>query len=363
MKLIIAGGGTGGHLFPGVAVSRILLRKSPQSRVLFIGSLKELDSDLMAQEKFNFASLGQRPFPPSFFSLKGAQFVLSSVMSLLKALPLVWRYNPDVVLGMGGFSSVPTVLAAWLLRIPSVCFEPNLYPGRANRFIAPFVSKVALGFKLDKTFFPPKKMVLTGIPVREGIGERVKASDIGESFTLVVMGGSRGAKALNQMIVSAYPELKKKIPNLKLIHLTGKDSFNEIKGAYPEGDFVEVAPFVREMDRVLNQAHLVVARSGASSLAEFARCGLPSILVPYPYSTHDHQQHNADFFKERGAAVVIREKELTPEKFLNQVLELVSNPDQLRLMQKASEKLAVKEATENLFKLLKLVSQKNENTK
>jgi len=262
MKLIIAGGGTGGHLFPGIAVSKKLLQRLPRSEVLFLGSPKELDQNLVHQEGFAFTPIFQKPYPRTFFSLKGIEFALNSSMSLVKALVHVRTFRPHVVLGMGGYSSVPCVLAARMLRIPSVIFEPNVFPGKGNRFLAHFVTKIALGFEDGHSFFKSVKVVQTGIPIRESIsGKTFGSRSPQDPFTLLIMGGSRGARALNELLVAEYPKLKLKIPNLKLIHITGKDDFTKVQEAYQAlnvQEDIEVHSFIHHMESVLSRADVVV---------------------------------------------------------------------------------------------------------
>ena len=355
MKLIIAGGGTGGHLYPGIAVAHELLKKSPGSKVLFVGSPKELDGELIGKEGFAFEAVSQKPFPSKLFSLP--QFGWHSLQSVRQALPVVRRFSPDLILGMGGFSSVPVVLAGWLCRVPSILFEPNLYPGKANRFLSGFAAAIAVGFKPEKSFFSPKKTVCVGVPVRQAIASLAQRGPKAPngSFTLLVMGGSRGAEGINRAILNAYSLLKKEISELKLIHITGKDLFEGVLQAYQKKGIekeVEVYPFVSDIDRLMGQAHLVVARSGASSLAEFAVSGLPSILVPYPHSTQDHQIHNARYFERGGAATMILEKDLSSDVFVNTVLKLKREPSQLNKMSEAARKLAVDQSTIKLLNLL-----------
>lgn len=358
MNLIIAGGGTGGHLYPGIAVARDLLKQSPESKVLFIGSVKELDAKLIEDEGFVFAPVSQKPFPSKLFPFKGIQFIWSCFQSLFQALPLVRCFKPDAVLGMGGFSSVPTILAARLLGVSAILFEPNLYPGKANRFLAPFAKKIAVGFKFDKPFFSANKMVCVGIPVRESIlalsQSRQPYSGEG-AFNLLIMGGSRGARGINQAILSAYSLLKKEIPELKLVHVTGKDLFEAVQQEYKKNsvlDEIELYPFVSDIDRLMKKADLVIARSGASSLAEFAACGLPSILIPYPYSTQDHQIHNARFFEQHGAAKMILEKELTESILIQTIAALKSDLSQLNGMSRAARNLSVDQSSLSLLNLL-----------
>lgn len=363
MRLLIAGGGTGGHLYPGVAVSRELLRRHPQSEVLFVGSPKELDSDLVLKEGYAFQPVHQKPFPSSFFPFKGLEFTLNSITSLLKSIPQVKRFHPDIVLGMGGFSSVPTVLAARLLGVPSVLFEPNQFPGKANRFLAPFAKKIAVGFQLDKAFFKPEKVVQTGIPVRETI-ERESAGKTFSSngaFTLLVMGGSRGAAALNKAVLEVFPKLKTLYPQLKIIHLTGKEAFEWVREGYSrcgDGKDVEIYPFKKEIHELFGRADAVLGRSGASSLAEFAVMGLPALLVPYPYSTQDHQVLNARHFEKAGAAKMVLEKDFTPDGLIACVKEWIELPEERKKMGAASKTLAFENASQHLLDLLETCAKK-----
>jgi UDP-N-acetylglucosamine--N-acetylmuramyl-(pentapeptide) pyrophosphoryl-undecaprenol N-acetylglucosamine transferase len=320
---------------------------------MFVGSPKELDAELIRKERFLFETVSQKPFPSNFFSL--LPFAWHSLRSVGEAFPIVRSFSPDLILGMGGFSSVPVVLAGWLRRIPTVLFEPNLYPGKANRFLSWFATRIAVGFKPEKSFFSPKKMVCVGVPVRQAIASLSLRPSMNGSFTLLVMGGSRGAQGLNQAFLNAYSLLKKEISELKLIHLTGKDLFEGVLREYRKKGVdkeVEVYPFVSDIARLMGASHLVVARSGASSLAEFAASGLPSILVPYPHSTQDHQIHNARYFERHGAAKMILEKDLSSDVLLKTILALKRAPAQLNKMSAAARQLAVHDAALNLLNLL-----------
>lgn len=358
MKLIIAGGGTGGHLYPGIAVVELLLEKEPDSEVLFVGSDKELDSQLIQKEGYSFKKVCQKPFPSNRSPLKYFSFFVSFMISFFQAFSHLLRFKPDAILGMGGFSSVPTVLAGKFLGIKSVLFEPNLYPGKANRFLALFCSKIAVGFMGKDPFYSKNKVICTGIPVRSeisAVGRKRTYADQPEKFTVLVMGGSRGAKGINQMLTDSYSDLKKKIPALELIHITGKDLFEEVKSQYTRlqvNGEVELYPFVQDIYKLFERAQLIVARSGASSLAEFAASALPAILIPYPFSTQDHQVWNARYFERSGAGKMILEKDLSKERFLSLIGECFENRERLQKMSQAALSLNKEDSAEKLLALL-----------
>lgn len=363
MKLLVAGGGTGGHLFPGLSAAKRLVEKFPGSQALFIGSRKSLDRELASRYGFSFQSVAQAPLPRRRFSPAMISFFWTFAVSFFKALKAVRRFRPDVALGLGGFSSVPPVLAAALCRVPVVLFEPNLVPGKANLFLSRFASAVAAGFETHAPLFPKNRVVVTGIPVREEIVSAAKARQREaaspradkKDWTLLVMGGSAGAQALNTVVANAYPKMKERIPGLKLIHLTGRQDYEAVEKHYRYGlgnGSVEVHPFLMEMEKAFARADAVVARGGASSLAEFAVCGLPSVLVPYPFSADDHQVKNAEFFEARAAAKMILQRELSPEKLASTLEEWARDAEKFEGMRAAARKLGRAEATERLVDLL-----------
>lgn len=319
MKVIIAGGGTGGHLYPGIAIARELLKEG-DNQVLFVGTEKGIEAKVLPKEGLpvRFISVGK---------LKGMNF--SSIVKTLITLPqsvfqsvsLLGETRPDVVIGVGGYSSGPVALAAVIRRTPLLIVEPNSYPGLANRKLGKLASKVILCFPGTgaQGFFPSEKTMTLGPLVRKGIdqGDRRKAlAEFGlqpDRFTVFVMGGSGGAHAINMAMKQAAAYLKS-IPDLQILHQTGEKDGPDVTAGYKQaGVNAVVLPYIHDMPGAYAAADLVVSRSGATTVAELAVCGKRAVLIPFPFAADNHQEYNASMLAARGAAEVIVQKNLTAE--------------------------------------------------
>lgn len=278
--MIVAGGGTGGHLFPGLAVAEALGAAGDAS-VLFVGSAYGIEARVIPTTRFPFRAL-----PISGLRGRGARGLLTFAAQLPVALFRAWRivatFRPHVVLGLGGYGSVPIVLAAWLRRVPSVLVEQNAHPGLANRWLARLARRVCTTFADSARFFPPGKTVQTGNPVRQLTSPRQPARD---HFTVFVFGGSQGARTINRAAVEAVKILGKEIPGLQVIHQTGTADVEWVMEKHRDsGVPVEVLSFVHDMGDAYGRADLVVGRAGATTVAELTALGKPAILIPYPYA-------------------------------------------------------------------------------
>ena len=320
MKVLIAGGGTGGHLYPGIAIARELLHE-PGNEVLFVGTRQGIEARVLPGEglPLRFISVGK---------LKGMKLVstlktlLTLPRSILQSLRLLQEIRPDVVIGVGGYASGPVALAAWLCRRPLFIIEPNSYAGLANRVLGRLAKKVVLCFPgMDRqNFFAKEKTVQAGPLVRKGIdqGDRTKAlAEFGLEpgrFTVFVMGGSGGAHAINMAMKEAAKDLSK-LANLQILHQTGVSDVVDVAVAYREaGVPAVVLPYVIDMAGAYAVADLVVSRSGATTVAELAVCGKRAVLIPFPFAADNHQEYNARTLAARGAAEVVLQSELTTEK-------------------------------------------------
>lgn len=325
IRVVIAGGGTGGHLYPGIAIARELL-KEPANSVLFVGTQQGIEARVLPKENLpvRFITAGK---------LKG--MAVSSVLKSLLALPsglvqsarLLREEKPDVVIGVGGYASAPVGLAAWLRRVPLAVIEPNSYAGLANRLLGRLASKVVLPFPgaNRQGFFSKQKVVETGPLVRSGIesGNREKALGNfgleGGRFTVFVFGGSGGAHAINMTMKDAAPRLKE-IPDLQVLHQTGEKDVADVRTAYHDaGVRAVVLPYVYDMAGAYAAADLVVSRSGATTVAELAVCGKRALLVPFPFAADNHQEYNARALAARGNAEVIIQKDLTPDRLVSAI--------------------------------------------
>jgi len=317
VKVVIAAGGTGGHLYPGIAIARELLRQGDE--VVFAGTAQGIEARVLPAEKLpvRFITVGK---------LKGmgltARFktLMALPRSVLQAVSLLRQERPGAVVGVGGYASGPVALAAWLHRLPLIIVEPNSYAGLANRVAGRFAKKIFLCFpgRDSQGFFAAGKKVLTGPLVRKGIeqgnGESAKKvfGLAAEKYTVLVMGGSGGAHAINMAMKDAAKELAT-VPRLQVLHQTGEKDAAEVGQGYREAGLAGVVlPYINDMAGAYAAADLVVCRSGATTVAELAVCGKQAVLIPFPFAADNHQEHNARALADRGGATVIVQKDLTP---------------------------------------------------
>ena len=332
----IACGGTGGHLFPGLAVARELLRLD--CRVIALISPKEIDQTAAQQ-----ASGIEVVTLPAVGLTQGHKmaFVRGFISSYRASRKLFRRERPAAALAMGGFTSAPPLLAARRLGASVYLHESNTIPGRANRWLSWIVDHAFVGFEESLARLHASTGEVTGTPVRpqfQPIDTREARTRLGlapEAPTILVTGGSQGASGLNQLVCDALPQIKTAIPDIQFLHLTGANDAAKVQQAYAQqGVSALVFPFLAEMNLALAAADLAVSRSGASSLAELAAMAVPSILVPFPAATDDHQRHNASAYERTGAAIICDQKGTTPAAFATQVVRVLQEPGVSEAMRK-----------------------------
>lgn len=349
MRVLIAGGGTGGHLFPGIALAEEVTTRHPKNDVVFVGTNRGLEARVVPANGFKFEAIPSR-------GLKGMGLVklvlglLTLPLSFLASVRLLLRYRPDVVVGVGGYSSGPVVMAAWLLRVPTAVQEQNALPGLTNRILGKVVKAVFLAFEGAKSGFPPAKCHVIGNPIRRKLMENFLRSRVAhERFQILVFGGSLGAKNLNAKVLEALPLLAAKKGELEILHQTGKHDVERIREGYAAQGFqATVKEFIDDMSEAYAKSDLVVCRAGATTIAELTVCKKASILVPFPYATDDHQTKNALALVEAGAALMLKESELTGERLANEVLGLLGDRARLAKMEKAAGLLGRPEASKEL---------------
>ena len=342
MKVLIAGGGTGGHLYIGVALARELLRRDPGNDFLFVGTRYGLESRIVPQEGFRLEFIVSA-------GLKGMRLrnlrrnAMLIPNSLLQSRRLVKNYAPDAVVGVGGYSSGPVVLAAWWLGRPTLIIEPNAHPGITNRWLAPFIDSAALALQDAGRYFG-KKGVVTGIPVRKEFYS-VPARAQRQPFTLLIYGGSQGSHALNTIVCGALAELKSAGSGLHLIHQTGEKEFEEVRSAYrAAGIEADIRPFLPRIYEEFARTDLILSRAGAGTVAELTAAGKAAILVPFPGAADDHQTKNALSLESSGAAKMIAEKAWGPGRLVREVRHFMEHPEELERMDQAVRQLAKPEA-------------------
>ncbi len=344
MKVVIAGGGTGGHLFPALAVAEVLQERGHEV-VIFI-SEKEIDA-LATRDRTEFRfeklpSIGMpKLFSPAIFG-----FVKRFNESLSPCRALYKRFQPDAVLGMGGFTSTAPILAGKLRKISTFLHESNAIPGKANRLNAKMVDMVLLGFEDCAQHFPNARCEVTGTPIRKTLAQRVPREQALAAFglqperrTLLVMGGSQGARGINEAMIKALPEIKH-LP-IQIIHLAGVQDEQLMTANYRREEIpAYVSGFCNRMEDAYSAADFAIARSGAASLSELSQFGLPSLLIPYPHASENHQALNAEIFERHGAAAVLSQAETTAETLAKKVRWFLDDPARLQTMSGRCRRLA-----------------------
>ena len=337
MTIVIAAGGTGGHLYPAVALAREFLRRAPTTTVLFVGTARGLESNVLAHEGFDLALISAKPVMGR--GLGGAVTGLCAMpVSLWQCLRILKTRRADLVIGVGGYTSPMMVLAAALIGVMRVILEPNANPGMANKAVGPFAQRVFLAFESAADSFDRAKVRVVGTPIRKAFLDGVQQSlEKSGPFHLLIFGGSQGAKAVNTAVMEGLPELMTQLPLLTVTHQTGESDHGRVTEAYRRASIEShVVPFLYDMPAALRQADLVVARAGAMTVAELTACGKPAILIPLPTAIYDHQMRNAKVMEAAGAAVVIPQSALTGPMLVRTVATILRDPERLRVMGAAS---------------------------
>jgi UDP-N-acetylglucosamine--N-acetylmuramyl-(pentapeptide) pyrophosphoryl-undecaprenol N-acetylglucosamine transferase len=337
MRAILAGGGTGGHVIPALAIAQEI-QKSYGAEVLFIGTARGMENRLVPAAGFPLKLV--RVGALNKVSLKTRLKTLFDLpRAVWDARRMLAEFGPDIVIGVGGYASGPAMLAAIMKGIPTLAFEPNVVPGFANRLVARWVSGAAVHFEETARYF--RNAEVTGVPVREAFFEIAGRAVAHDRPTLLVFGGSQGANAINQAMIQCLPELLRQVPNLHIIHQTGERDYNDAQAAYREaGSSAEVFPFITDMPAFFARADLLLCRSGASTVAEITAAGKPAVFVPFPRAADDHQRVNAQALERAGAAVVAEETSLERVWLADTIGALLGDPARLRRMSEAARKLA-----------------------
>lgn len=338
MRIVIASSGTGGHLFCGLSIADELRKRMPDCRIFFFGSNDRLARQIVEKNGFRFYKISASGLTGTGFG-RVTKFLFGQFAGLLQSVLLALCIRPDVVISTGGFVSIGIVLWSRILGVPCIVHEQNTIPGKANRLAGRFADKILVGFEDTKYCFPAGKCIFTGKPVRFEkkiqCGEaRKKLGLKPDLFTLLIMGGSRGAHNINKVAADIPDKLPK---DVQFIHLTGTNDLDFVRDMYRKsGRNAYVEAFSTEMDVVYSASDAVICRAGTGTLSEISFFGLPAVLIPYPYSKDRHQYKNADFMTQKGAAFVLCEKDMSGEK----LAELLKDRDRLKEMSVKSMGLA-----------------------
>lgn len=361
MRILVAGGGTGGHLYPGIAIAKEFLRREPTGEILFVGTRNGLEATVVPREGFALETIAVSGVVGKSLPARLAGMARLPV-GLAQAWAIVSRFRPDLAVGVGGYASGPAIWVAAKRGVPVLLQEQNLYPGTTNRWLAPLARLICVAFAESRQFFPPEKVVVTGNPIRRELlnslsgTRRVRREP---PWTLLVFGGSQGSARLNRAMEEALGELEDYHQQLRIIHQTGHRHHEAVKKAYAAwpGQAV-VEPFLYDMAARYREADLVVCRAGAMTVAEVLVALLPAILVPFPHAVHDHQQINAQALEAQGAAEVLLDEECDGPRLASSVRRLLEEPARRQSMVAACERLRVMDAAERIVDFgLKLVRE------
>lgn len=365
MRLIISGGGTGGHIYPAITIAREITKLADGCEILFVGTKHGLEADIVPKEGFNFTTIEVRGLERRL-SWQNVRTILTTAGSIWRSVSIIKEFKPDVVIGTGGYVCGPVLLAASLLNIPAMIQEQNVIPGITNKILSRFVDKVALGYSEAKLYFKkykPDQLVFTGNPIRPEVmtADRAEAqAALGldpNKLTILVAGGSRGARSINRAMLDVYKHFHRS-ESIQILHVTGQNEYNSIVGNIKQSGIdltsngnIMVKPYLYNMPFALAAADLAIFRAGAVGLAELTARGIPAILVPYPYAAENHQEFNARVLERYGAAKVIADKELTGPKLTATLKQLLEDKAMLLGMANKSRELGRPEAAAVIARL------------
>jgi UDP-N-acetylglucosamine--N-acetylmuramyl-(pentapeptide) pyrophosphoryl-undecaprenol N-acetylglucosamine transferase len=367
MRIAIAGGGTGGHVFPGIAVAKKLQKEIDDISVMFIGTPEGIEANVVPKEGFDISFIRSEGIVGRSISER-LRSTAKVPLSFKDSYKILKKFKPDIVLGVGGYCSGPVLLAACMMKIPTIIHEQNTIPGLTNKILGKFVDLVAVTYYESIGFFPKDKTHLTGNPVRDDIlqgnrerGYRTFRLDK-NLFTIFVFGGSSGAHKINNSMCESLVYLKDFKDHLQFLHQTGEKDFDFVREFYHKHGFKgTVIPFTYDMGDAYAVADLVISRAGATTLAELTACGKPAILVPYPYAAGDHQRGNAEKLWDLGASQMILDKELNGRSLFLMIKQLFDHPDIMTEMEKVSRTIGKPEAIQKIVELIiRLVKSKND---
>ncbi|HHW06607.1 MAG TPA: undecaprenyldiphospho-muramoylpentapeptide beta-N-acetylglucosaminyltransferase [Clostridia bacterium] len=360
LKVVLTGGGTGGHIYPAVAVGRRLLEVAPGAKIYYVGTSRGLEKELVPKEGWPFytvaaAGLARRISPATVKAL------LTTGKGYLQARGLLQRLKPDLVLGTGGYVCGPVVLAGAHLGIPTMIHEQNAYPGLTNRWLARVAGRVCITFPQSAQYFPAgSRIVETGLPIRRQIlettrEEGLRGLGLKEGFRVLVVGGSQGAKSINLAMLDVYDRLKER-RDIHWLHITGQAGYEGYLQELAARGIdlthfgnITIMPYVYQMEQALSVADLVIGRAGASFLAEVTAKGLPGILIPYPFASENHQEYNAKAVVESGGAILVKEKDLSGPVLAEHIIALADHPERLARMARGARALGKPDAVDRII--------------
>jgi len=367
LKVIISGGGTGGHIYPGISLAYEIKDRDIKNEILFVGTERGLESKLIPREGFKIAKIKARGIKRKI-CFENITAIGIFLISLFQSFKIIKKYKPDIVIGTGGYVSGSVVLLASISGIPTFIHEQNIMPGITNKFLSRITRATFVSFNQSKKYFGNKaNIIFTGNPVRfknisQDTERESKEFDLDSlKKTILVLGGSKGAASINRAVLQGVNLIKDVIKNnWQVLLVSGQDDYdNIIKMVGKDNGMFLVKSYLYDMGKAYAQADLVICRAGATTLAEIGVYGLPSILIPYPYATHNHQEVNARIFEKEGAAILILEKDLSAKKLAQILLDLLKNKNKLEMMAKKSRELSNENSSKKIVDYISDYIKKN----
>ncbi len=349
MKYIISAGGTGGHIYPALSIIDKIKEEDKKAEILYIGTTDRMEKDIVPNLGIEYVGLkmnGLSKSPKKLFN-----FIKNTISGTKKCKKIMKKFKPDIVIGVGGYITVPVVLAAHSLKVKILLHEQNSIPGKSNLILSKYADTVCLSMETSKLYFKKANTVLTGNPRGEEIQKFKRGNkkdydlSIEKKLVLITM-GSLGASTINKKIVDLLNDFKNKPYEVLLV--TGKDNYDEIANTeLPKN--IKITPYIEKMGEVLKFTDLIVTRAGATIIAEITSLGLPSILIPSPYVANNHQEINAKDLKDYGASIVIKENEFEGQKFINEIDKILENKDIYKTMSKAAKKIGITDSNTRIY--------------
>ena len=360
MKIIVSGGGTGGHIYPALTLIDAIKSKRPDAEFLYVGTQKGLEADIVPKAGINFTALKLEGGLERHFTLANISRAANAIWSIKRASDIVKSFKPDAVVGTGGYVCGPILLAASLMKVPTLIQEQNAVAGVTNKILSKFVNKIAVGTRDALKNFPVDKTVYTGNPIRAEVLAAKKSDGLREfNFTdskpvVLISGGSRGARSINNAMIDVLRSAAQK-NSAQFLHVTGKGEFDAVTEKLTDvldAPNIRVVPYLYNMPQAMAMADVAIFRAGATGLAELTARGVPAILVPYPFAAENHQEFNARALVDAGAAKMILNKDLTAEILSATLDEMLSSPDALKKMSAASLSLGKPHAAAEIADLI-----------
>ncbi|MDD6218635.1 MAG: undecaprenyldiphospho-muramoylpentapeptide beta-N-acetylglucosaminyltransferase [Selenomonadaceae bacterium] len=370
MRIIVSGGGTGGHIYPAITLIRTLQKRVDNLEVLYVGTSAGLEADIVPKEGISFATVELRGFKRS---LSPANFMRlgKAISAVFKAASIVKEFKPDVVIGTGGYVCGPVLMAASLQGIPALIQEQNVIPGITNKILSKFVKAIAVGCEDAVKHFPAEKAVFTGNPIRDEVMNTDRDKGYAEfgldprKKTILVSGGSRGARSINRAMIDVIGHYAGS-DSVQILHATGRDEYDDIIARIEKAginlanvDNIKVKPYLYNMPQAMAVADLAVFRAGATGLAELTAKGIPAILIPYPYAAENHQEFNARAAEAAGAARMILNRDTTAEKLIEVIEELLSDDKILKQMAENSRRIGRPRAAADIAEIIIELARKS----